>query len=176
MVNFDPNHFLFKLHNLLSDSEDNETKHSLHQKDIVSWSPQGMDFLIHDPIKFIHVLSRETRCTTTFRSFQIEMKVWGFKRVSMKATQVDKQIDTTAIVHKKNTISTPNTATTTSQSTSYCYSHPMFQRERPELCKTLIRSKLKGICGQDKRGSLGLSRRCRQTPRFVSTARHSGRD
>ena len=163
MTNFYPTHFLFQLHNLLSnthhdedDVSEEQTKDGHSQRtSIISWSPNGRDFQICDPSRCLELLSNEMGCST-FKSFQLQLRAWGFKRVTITAA---------------TTTTTTPTTTTKYQTSLYCYSHPMFQQGRPELCKKLIQDKLKGVARRDKRGFLGLSHQRRHLSKVVCTSR-----
>jgi hypothetical protein len=104
--------FPFKLHAMLHDvaRDGNDA--------IVSWLPNGMQFRIHRPTEFAHFIMPRYFDKTKYRSFQRQLHIYGFQRVTDK-----KSPDFGA------------------------YHHELFQWGMSHLCFNMIRHKIKGPSG-----------------------------
>ena len=70
-------HFPWKLHTMLEAAEGEDFQH------IVSWVRGGKAFKVHDPEKFVEVVLRKYFIgQTRYKSFQRQLNIYGFKRVT----------------------------------------------------------------------------------------------
>eukprot|EP00532_Pseudo-nitzschia_australis_P007038 CAMPEP_0168172968 /NCGR_PEP_ID=MMETSP0139_2-20121125/5592_1 /TAXON_ID=44445 /ORGANISM="Pseudo-nitzschia australis, Strain 10249 10 AB" /LENGTH=1001 /DNA_ID=CAMNT_0008090765 /DNA_START=239 /DNA_END=3244 /DNA_ORIENTATION=+ len=77
--------FLGRLHALLSYAE-KEGK-----QDIVSWTPDGKKFTVHDPFGFMNSVFPMYFDSLTYSSFEQKLRRWGFMRSPANHTKVDKE-------------------------------------------------------------------------------------
>jgi hypothetical protein len=75
--NSDP--FPWKLHDMLENAE------ALGFHDIVSWEHGGEAFKVHDPDRFVATVLRCYCSQTRFKSFQRQLNIYGFTRISRGA-------------------------------------------------------------------------------------------
>jgi hypothetical protein len=62
--------FLWKIHELLEEISNEQKDH------IVSWSPQGTSFKVHDPEAFVKEVMPRYSTATQFRSFEKMVRLW----------------------------------------------------------------------------------------------------
>lgn len=108
--------FPFKLHQLLDDAAKEGNEH------IVSWLPHGKAFKVHSKKEFENeILPRYYSATTKYRSFSRQLSIYGFKRMKEGSS------NTTSCAAKDHG--------------AYC--HPLMSRGNQELCKLMVREKIK---------------------------------
>jgi HSF-type DNA-binding len=89
-----------------------DTAEALGLDEVVSWLPDGRSFKVHDPKRFEWCLMKRCFNQTKYKSFQRQLNLWGFQRNS----NVD------PVYSIKGTCS-----------------HPMFLRNRRDLCSSISR-------------------------------------
>jgi len=72
--------FPFKLHSILEYAE------KTNRVDIISWLPSGDAFKIHKPHDFADTILPQYFNQTKYRSFQRQLNIYGFDRVTDKAS------------------------------------------------------------------------------------------
>eukprot|EP00537_Pseudo-nitzschia_pungens_P012759 CAMPEP_0172392632 /NCGR_PEP_ID=MMETSP1061-20121228/8704_1 /TAXON_ID=37318 /ORGANISM="Pseudo-nitzschia pungens, Strain cf. pungens" /LENGTH=952 /DNA_ID=CAMNT_0013123505 /DNA_START=276 /DNA_END=3134 /DNA_ORIENTATION=+ len=98
--------FLGRLHALLAHAE------KQGKQDIVSWTPDGKKFTVHDPSAFMNSVFPLYFDSLTYSSFEQKLRRWGFMRSPANHTKIDKE------TKLENAV----------------YSHPQFVRgKRPNL-------------------------------------------
>ena len=65
--------FPYRLHEMLSDEK--------HDSSIVSWSPSGRHFKVHDPQRFVESVIPSAFKQKSLKSFQRQLHLYGFQRV-----------------------------------------------------------------------------------------------
>jgi hypothetical protein len=68
--------FPVKLHSMLDDME------RMGNEGIVSWNEDGRSFSVHDPKNFAHTMIRSYFNQTKYKSFQRQLNLYKFERVS----------------------------------------------------------------------------------------------
>jgi hypothetical protein len=69
-------HFPWKVHAMLTESEADKLDF------IVSWLPDGHSFKVHDHHSFVSLVLPKFFKQTKYKSFQRQLNLWGFTRVS----------------------------------------------------------------------------------------------
>jgi hypothetical protein len=106
-----------KLHKLL------EYAHDQGSENIVSWTPDGTSFCIHNSEAFMDELAPKFfPSQSSFRSFERMVNIWGFVRPLLKEF---------------------NLFQTTSKKTRL-FHHPYFLRSQPKWCQHITRQSVKG--------------------------------
>jgi hypothetical protein len=68
------NTFPWKLHEMLD---------SVEYDRIVSWLPDGVSFKVHNPATFVREVLPKFFLQTKYKSFQRQLNIWGFERISI---------------------------------------------------------------------------------------------
>ena len=131
-----PYQFPWKLHQLLSDAEENNDEH------ILSWLPGGMAFQIHDKPAFIKKYMPTYFNTQTYKSFHRSLNLWGFQ--SLKRGNTPHGMN---MIRMLTAIKNSNSGNGTVRSgkgnnpitTVGAYFHPLFVRGSPQLCTQMRR-------------------------------------
>ena len=82
---------------------------------VISWLPDGKAFCIHNRERFLATIMKTYFSQTKFKSFQRQMNLWGFQKVP-KAERRQKD----------------------------SYFHRYFVKGQPDLCRKMIRQRIKG--------------------------------
>ena len=129
--------FPVKLYTMLSNAKEGNYEH------IVSWNLDGLSFKIHDKELFVKNIMPEFTTQTKFRSFQKQLNLYGFERLTI--------------------CSKPMIGS---------YYHPDFQRGKEELCKTITRPSTAKEAKTLKQVSLKKSAQQQQQQQKKVEARH----
>ena len=123
--------FPFKLHSILEYAE------KTNRVDIISWLPSGDAFKIHKPQDFADTIMQQYFNQTKYRSFQRQLNIYNFDRVTDKA------------------------------SNEYgAYAHELFIRGHSDLCVNMTRQKIKGTgLSNEKRHYLASAKRALSYPK-----------
>jgi hypothetical protein len=93
---------------------------------IVSWMPSGRSFKVHKPSEFVILVAPQYFILTKYKSFKRQLLNYGFARLNDH------------------------------ESGGAAFCHPSFQREHPEKCKFIVRTK-KATAGSRKTAPEALS-------------------
>ena len=101
-----------KLHRLLMEAE------ASGKTDIISWLPNGRGFCIHKTDRFLQEIGSHYFRQSRFSSFKRQLSLYGFSQL-------------------KNSMD--HSTYSAGSSSNHCYSHALFQRDAPDLCRKMRR-------------------------------------
>jgi hypothetical protein len=93
-------------------------------QDIVSWLPGDKGFIVHDQDRFMGNIAKSYFSQTHYKSFQRQLNIYGFQRI------------------------------TTSGPDKGGYTHEFLVRGKPEQCRFMVRTKIKGMGRTTKLSSM----------------------
>jgi HSF-type DNA-binding len=125
-------------------------------EDVLSWTPNGLAFTIHDPERLTRTILPLFLGATKYKSFFRQLYHWSFQRDTTSNVESHNDIDNIDSIdnidnknsdsndnHSDNNDNTDRKNSKHSNSSSAMFSHPYFIRGKKSLCEQLTRESFK---------------------------------